>query len=579
MICSDKTGTLTQNKMTVVRCAGAAGELNGQDKDALLSAAALCTSVEGSGEKLLGDPTETAIVAAVSDWERLQKQRVKAAEVPFTAERRRMTVVLRTEGGYRVITKGAPEAILPRCTYVLLNGKNVTLTPEMRAALSAKNRDMANDALRVLAAAEKRTEACPETDDAAESGLCFLGLIGLEDPPRPEAAEAVSECKRAGIRPVMITGDQPATASAIAGRLGIENKAVMTGAELESLSDDALLQTVQTCSVYARVSPAHKMRIIKAFRRLKLVTAMTGDGVNDAPALKAADIGCAMGKNGTEVAKNAADMVLTDDNFATIRRAMEEGRGVYENIRKSVLFLLSSNLGEILTMFAAVLMGLPSPLQSAHILWINLITDSLPALALGVDKNDGKKLMGRPPRTASESLLANGGLSVICFYGALIAGISLTAFFTVPYMLMKQERADFSVAVLAAFLEQKKVLKRAQTYAFTVLGMSQLFHAVGMRDVRQSIFSRRPFENRLMLVAGGIGFLLQAAVTELPFLTGVFSTGRLSVGEWLYLAGLSCFPLLAHELFVLLEKNGTQKPMEKFGRDAYESDRDHERAA
>ena len=261
----------------------------------MLSAAALCTSVEGSGEKLLGDPTETAIVAAISDWERLQKQRVKAAEVPFTAERRRMTVVLRTEGGYRVITKGAPEAILPRCTYVLLNGKNVTLTPEMRAALSAKNRDMANDALRVLAAAEKRTEACPETDDAAENGLCFLGLIGLEDPPRPEAAEAVSECKRAGIRPVMITGDQPATASAIAGRLGIENKAVMTGAELESLSDDALLQTVQTCSVYARVSPAHKMRIIKAFRRLKLVTAMTGDGVNDAPALKAADIGCGRG--------------------------------------------------------------------------------------------------------------------------------------------------------------------------------------------------------------------------------------------------------------------------------------------
>ena len=293
VICSDKTGTLTQNKMTVVRCAGAAGELNGQDKDALLSAAALCTSVEG-GEKLLGDPTETAIVAAVSDWERLQKQRVKAAEVPFTAERRRMTVVLRTEGGYRVITKGAPEAILPRCTYVLLNGKNVTLTPEMRAALSAKNRDMANDALRVLAAAEKRTEACPETDDAAESGLCFLGLIGLEDPPRPEAAEAVSECKRAGIRPVMITGDQPKTAFSIAGRLGIETK-LHIARSLE-IFDDALLQTVQTCSVYARVSPAHKMRIIKAFRRLKLVTAMTGDGVNDAPALKAADIGCADGR-------------------------------------------------------------------------------------------------------------------------------------------------------------------------------------------------------------------------------------------------------------------------------------------
>ena len=348
---------------------------------------------------------------------------------------------------------------------------------------------------------------------------------------------------------------------------------------MSGLSEDDHSGHLDEIRVFARVSPKDKVKIVRAFQKRGQIVAMTGDGVNDAPSLKAADVGIAMGKGGTDVARQASDMILTDDNFATIRRAMEEGRGVYENIRKSVLFLLSSNLGEILTMFVAVLMGLPSPLQSAHILWINLITDSLPALALGVDKNDGKKLMGRPPRTASESLLANGGLSVICFYGALIAGISLTAFFTVPYMLMKQERADFSVAVLAAFLEQKKVLKRAQTYAFTVLGMSQLFHAVGMRDVRQSIFSQRPFENRLMLVAGGIGFLLQAAVTELPFLTGVFSTGRLSVGEWLYLAGLSCFPLLAHELFVLLEKNGTQKPMEKFGRDAYESDRDQERAA
>ena len=439
---------------------------------------------------------------------------------------------------------------------------------------------MAAEELRTLAFACRSYQE-GEPENMAETNLIFLGITGMRDPIRPEAIRAVADFQKAGVSTVMITGDHVATAFAVGKKLGIVSKQsqCMTGEVLSGLSEDDLAGHLDEIRVFARVSPKDKVKIVRAFQKRGQIVAMTGDGVNDAPSLKAADVGIAMGKGGTDVARQASDMILTDDNFATIRRAMEEGRGVYENIRKSVLFLLSSNLGEILTMFAAVLMGLPSPLQSAHILWINLITDSLPALALGVDKNDGKKLMGRPPRTASESLLANGGLSVICFYGALIAGISLTAFFTVPDMLMKQERADFSVAVLAAFLEQKKVLKRAQTYAFTVLGMSQLFHAVGMRDVRQSIFSRRLFENRLMLVAGGIGFLLQAAVTELPFLTGVFSTGRLSVGEWLYLAGLSCFPLLAHELFVLLEKNGTQKPMEKFGRDAYESDRDQERAA
>ena len=352
VICSDKTGTLTQNKMTVVRCAGAAGELNGQDRDALLSAAALCTSVEG-GEKLLGDPTETAIVAAVSDWERLQKQRVKAAEVPFTAERRRMTVVLRTEGGYRVITKGAPEAILPRCTYVLFKREERYVNTRDAGGTERKKPRHGKRRAACSGGSGKAHGSLPRDGRCGGKRAVLLGLIGLEDPPRPEAAEAVSECKRAGIRPVMITGDQPATASAIAGRLGIENKAVMTGTELESLSDDALLQTVQTCSVYARVSPAHKMRIIKAFRRLKLVTAMTGDGVNDAPALKAADIGCAMGKNGTEVAKNAADMVLTDDNFATIVSAVREGRTVYGNIRKTIHFLMSCNIGEILVVLVS----------------------------------------------------------------------------------------------------------------------------------------------------------------------------------------------------------------------------------
>ena len=525
IICSDKTGTLTQNKMAVVRCAGAAGELNGQDRDALLSAAALCTSVEGSDEKLLGDPTETAIVAAVSDWERLQKQRMKAAEVPFTAERRRMTVVLRTEGGYRVITKGAPEAILPRCTYVLLNGKNVTLTPEMRAALSAKNRDMANDALRVLAAAEKRTEACPETDDAAESGLCFLGLIGLEDPPRPEAAEAVSECKRAGIRPVMITGDQPATASAIAGRLGIENKAVMTGTELESLSDDALLQTVQTCSVYARVSPAHKMRIIKAFRRLKLVTAMTGDGVNDAPALKAADIGCAMGKNGTEVAKNAADMVLTDDNFATIVSAVREGRTVYGNIRKTIHFLMSCNIGEILVVLVSFLLRTPTPLLPAQLLWVNLVTDSLPALALGSDPPQGD-VMRRPPTARDSSAFSNGLGFAMAIEGMMIGALALLAF-TVGRVFFDADPMQPAVG---------------RTMAFAVLSLSQLVHSYNMRSTGP-VFGRGMFKNRGLNVSFLICSAWMAGVVVFPQAAALFGSVPLTLTQWGIVAILALLPL------------------------------------
>ena len=494
-----------------------------------------------------------------------------------------MTTIHRAnDGTYFSCTKGAPDEILKRCTSVWRDGRKQPMTEAFRQEILSQNKAMADQALRVLAAAGRAWNQMPSSQepDFLEQDLCFLGLCGMIDPVRPEVVDAIRECRGAGIRPVMITGDHKDTAVAIAKELGIleAGRKAVTGAEIDQLSDEELDRRIEEYAVYARVQPEHKVRIVDAWKRKGRITAMTGDGVNDAPSIKRADIGIGMGITGTDVTKNVADMVLADDNFATIIAAVEEGRRIYDNIRKAIQFLLASNLAEVLSIFCATLMGF-TILNPVHLLWINLITDSLPALALGVDKNDGKKLMGRPPRTASESLLANGGLSVICFYGALIAGISLTAFFTVPYMLMKQERADFSVAVLAAFLEQKKVLKRAQTYAFTVLGMSQLFHAVGMRDVRQSIFSRRLFENRLMLVAGGIGFLLQAAVTELPFLTGVFETLRLSVGEWLYLAGLSCFPLLAHELFVLLEKNGTQKPMEKFGRDAYESDRDHERAA
>ena len=530
VICSDKTGTLTQNKMAVVRCTGAAGELNGHDRERVLFSAALCTNTEGGGEKLLGDPTEIAIVAAVPDRERLLKQRVKAAEVPFTSERRRMTVVLRTEDRYKVVTKGAPEVILPRCTQVLLNGKIAALTPELRAVLSARNRDMANDALRVLAAAEKTVPSCPETDDAAENGLCFLGLIGLEDPPRPEAAEAVQECKRAGIRPVMITGDQPATASAIAGRLSIENRTVMTGAELESLSDGDLLKTVQTCSVYARVSPAHKMRIIKAFRRLNLVTAMTGDGVNDAPALKAADIGCAMGKNGTEVAKNAADMILTDDNFATIVAAVREGRTVYGNIKKTIHFLMSCNIGEILVVLVSFLLRTPAPLLPAQLLWVNLVTDSLPALALGSDPPQGD-VMRRPPTARDSSAFSNGLGFAMAAEGMMIGALALLAF-TIGRVFFDADPMQPAVG---------------RTMAFAVLSLSQLVHSYNMRSAGP-VFGCGMFGNKGLNISFLICSALMLGVIVFPKAAALFGSVPLTLTQWSIVSMLALLPLPVCEM-------------------------------
>ena len=526
----------------------------------------VCNDAAAEPGNRTGDPTELALLDLTRrlglEKGEVEKGLPRIAELPFDSDRKMMTTLHRRERAPRAqlqaagadtglvsYTKGAPDEVLKRCTKIWTPGGVRQMTPQYITQIRQALGQMAGEALRTLAVALRTGDFSPREDQ-----LVFLGLVGMRDPARPEAARAVEEFQKAGVTTVMITGDHVDTAFAIGRQLGIvkDVSQCMTGEQLAALDDGALKERLETVRVFARVSPAQKVRIVDGFKERGEIVAMTGDGVNDAPSLKRADIGIAMGLSGTDVARQAADMVLVDDNFATIRRAIEEGRGVYENIRKSVIFLLSSNLGEIVTMFFAVLFGLAAPLKSSHILWINLITDSLPALALGVDKNDGASLMAQPPRKAGESLFARGGLLCTCFYGALIAALSLSAFLLPPCTALHLKGQSVSLAGLAAVLGQGEVLSRAQTYAFTVLGMSQLFHAVGMRDVHRSVFRIRHLENRLMILACGVGFLLQAAVTEVPFFIRAFGTCPLSGGEWARLAGLAAMPLLAHEIMVLL---------------------------
>jgi Ca2+-transporting ATPase len=595
VVCSDKTGTLTQNRMTVEKC-----WLDGRVRSAQDCAPALCpdfyygmilcNDASRGGDSRMGDPTELALLDLGESFgirkEELARRFPRVDEIAFDSDRKMMTTLHRREGragsrsaagwgelraaqlsgssgaaglagsaGMASYTKGAPDEVLERCTRIFLEGRIVGLTRQLRERVMQAVEEMSGEALRTLGVAMGEN-----VSQAREENLIFLGMVGMRDPARPEAARAVADFKEAGVKTVMITGDHVDTA-AIGRQLGIVEHPgqCMSGQELDRMSDQEFSEKIEDIRAFARVSPAQKVRIVEGFQKRGEIVAMTGDGVNDAPSLKKADIGIAMGKMGTDVARQASDMVLTDDNFATIRRAIEEGRGVYENIRKSVIFLLSSNLGEIVTMFLAVICGLASPLKSSHILWINLITDSLPALALGVDKNDGDSLMGQPPRKAQESLFARGGFACTCFYGVLIAAVSLTAFLMLPCALLRVNGWSVTPVNLSIILDNAAVLSKAQTYAFTVLGMSQLFHAVGMRDVQKSVFCMNHLENKLMIAAAALGFLLQFAVTEVPFLVQAFGTSPLSWREWLRLGILSAAPLAAHEVAVLLGGRGKAK--------------------
>lgn len=558
VVCSDKTGTLTQNKMTVEACYMNqkmldAGELNNGEHLELLRGMVLCNdAVLTSG---MGDPTELALLLVAERYgverEKVQCEYPREKELSFDSDRKMMSTYHKRKEGAVTYTKGAPDEVLKRCTQIWIRGVITPLTEEHKKQILSALAEMSSQALRTLAVAMRTGGTAP-----IERELTFLGMVGMKDPIRPEAEDAVKKFKKAGVSTVMITGDHVDTAYAIGRQLGIVNsqEQCMTGEEIDRLPEKAFFKKLGSVRVFARVSPEHKVKIVKGFKRKGNIAAMTGDGVNDAPSLKAADVGIAMGLNGTDVARQASDIILTDDNFATIEKAIEEGRGVYENIKKTVIFLLSSNLGEIMTMFAAVLCSLASPLKSSHILWINLITDSLPALALGVDDNDKESLMDAPPRKAKESLFANGGLACTCFYGVLIAGISLTAFITVPFQILKSKGIEISLANLSVLLQNPQLLMRAQTYAFTVLGMSQLFHAVGMRDIRKSIFRMNHMNNLWMIAACALGLLLQVAVTEVPFLIQAFGTVHLELREWIRLVILAAFPLLGHELIILFSR-------------------------
>jgi P-type Ca2+ transporter type 2C len=567
VICTDKTGTLTKNEMTVTslyvdgRRLAVTGEgyaplgdvLEGasplgssQAVDEALMASTLCNGAvlrQTRGTWLIvGDPTEAALLVAAAK-RRLWKDDLEGrypfvAEMPFDPERKMMTVVRAVETGFMAYSKGAPDLLLQRCTTRLTAGGRIApMAEEDRRNILAANEALAHEALRVLGIARRPLAQMPAECGAAalEQSLVFLGLAAMKDPLRPEAVQAVHACRGAGIRTVMITGDHKDTAIAIARELGLLDRspdgrgAALSGAELDRLSDDDLTERVEHIAVYARVSAEHKLRIVKAWKRKGAIVAMTGDGVNDAPAIKEADIGIAMGLSGTDVTKDASDMVITDDNFASIAAAVEEGRGVYENIRKAVHFLLSCNVSEVLVMLIAAVIGLPLPLLPVQILWINLITDSLPALALAVDPTD-PDILRRPPRPPQAHFLGRSRIITMAAQGAFLALSAISAF---AYCLYAMEDG----------------LRQARTMAFTVLVVAQLFHAFNCRSDRQSIFSLGVFTNRPLLW-GVIGSMtLQAAILLMPWTRAVFDVAPLDGQHWCLAFGLGMLPLIAMELW------------------------------
>lgn len=517
VICSDKTGTLTENKMEVA-------DVSAADEKLTVRLGAMCCDANSA------NPTENAVLRFAENKKiaksALDKKYPRCAEIPFDSSRKRMTTVHRTSSGFKTVTKGAVEYILPLCAKVYNGHDTVNLTQSARKKILAENKRLAEEGLRVIAVSYR--DDTSKSAKPSEKGMIFTGLIALQDPPRKEVSGAVKTCKRAGIRPIMITGDHAETAFAIARQTGIASDpaAVITGAELDRLNDEDLMTEVKKRSVFARVTPEHKVRIVKAFQANGDITAMTGDGVNDAPALKAADIGCSMGIAGTDVAKSASDMVLTNDNFATIVYAVREGRGIFANIKKAVKFLLSSNIGEILTVFSGLLLSGMPPLSAIQLLWVNLVTDSLPAIALGLDPVEDD-IMENPPLSPKKGLFSGGLWSSIIIEGLMIGALALLTY-------------SIGINVFGD-------MAKGGTMAFAVLSISQLVHAFNMRS-EKSVIKAGLFKNPYLVLSLICGLLLEVSVIMIPQLASVFGVTPLNAAEWTVVAVMSVLPLVIVEL-------------------------------
>lgn len=520
IICSDKTGTLTQNKMTVV-------EHYGDDEKMLATGMALCTDVNiDENKEIIGEPTEAALVAYALTLDLnkndLSKNEPRVAEAPFDSMRKMMSTVHSKDGAYIQYTKGAPDEVLKCCTKILKEGKVRDITEADRTEILKKNKEYADRALRVLACSFKELSEIPadQSPEALEKDLVFCGLVGMIDPVRPEVKAAIEECRTAGIRPIMITGDHKDTATAIAMELGIIDNpdAAITGAQLNEISDEDFEKDVEKYSVYARVQPEHKVRIVNAWKKRGMITAMTGDGVNDAPSIKSADIGVGMGITGTDVTKNVADMVLADDNFATIVSAVEEGRRIYDNIRKSIQFLLASNLSEVLSIFFANLLGF-TILKPVHLLWINLVTDCFPALALAMEKGE-KNIMSRPPRNSKDGIFSGGVGFDIFYQGLFVTGLTLAAYFIGHY--------------IEAGVWEITNSPDGMTMAFLTMSMCEIFHSLNMRSQRGSTVAMtfRGSHNMYLFGSCLMSLLMTTVVIYVPFLANAFDFQTIDLMEY-----------------------------------------------
>jgi len=565
IICSDKTGTLTQNKMTVTKFySGGYSEnidslnINNNEHKLLLESLILCNDATYSKNSKTGDPTEIALLVTGVNYETfkddLEKKHQRIDEIPFESDRKLMTTVNKYDNEYYVMTKGAIDNLLKLCTKTYIKGNIVDITESIKKEILTASNNMSDNALRVLGSAYKILPTSHVDIDSLENDLIFIGLVGMIDPPRLEVKDSISLCRNSGIKTVMITGDHQNTAFAIAKELNIteDSSAVMSGTELDKLSDSELISKIDNISVFARVSPEHKVKIIKALKSKGNIVSMTGDGVNDAPSLKMANIGVAMGITGTDVAKGAADMILIDDNFSTIVSAIKEGRNIFTNIKKTVVFLISCNVGEIIALFLAILLGWASPLRPIHILWINLITDTLPALALGVDPGD-PDVMKYKPRNPKDSLFKGATVSLL-LNGLLIGVVTLVAFI----IGAKYYSGTTNLFPLFPKNISQDALKHAQTMTFVVLSVSQLVHSLNMRNDKKSIFQIGLFTNKYLIGAIIIGIVLQDLIITVPPLANAFSVHALSLEDWGIVTILSLMPLFFNEVVKMFKRSSSK---------------------